>query len=54
MRRIVFDCERMKYPDTGLYHYCLNLGKHLEKNMETPGKEHQPAGGKPIFLHSSL
>ncbi len=33
MRQIVFDCERMKYPDTGLYHYCLNLGKHLEKNI---------------------
>jgi glycosyltransferase involved in cell wall biosynthesis len=23
----------MKYPDTGLYHYCLNLGKHLERNI---------------------
>jgi glycosyltransferase involved in cell wall biosynthesis len=23
----------MKFPDTGLYHYCLNLGKHLEKNI---------------------
>lgn len=33
MRKIIFDCERMKYPDTGLYHYCLNLGKHLEKNI---------------------
>jgi len=33
MQRIVFDCERMKYPDTGLYHYCLNLGKYLEKNI---------------------
>lgn len=33
MTRILFDCERMKYPDTGLYHYCLNLGKYLEKNI---------------------
>ncbi len=33
MHRIVFDCERMKYPDTGLYHYCLNLGRYLEKNI---------------------
>ncbi len=33
MQKIIFDCERMKYPDTGLYHYCLNLGKHLEKNI---------------------
>lgn len=33
MHKILFDCERMKYPDTGLYHYCLNLGKYLEKNI---------------------
>lgn len=38
MPRILFDCERMKYPDTGLYHYCLNLGKYVEKNIQL-GKE---------------
>lgn len=38
MKKIVFDCERMKYPDTGLYHYCLNLGQYLEKNAD-PGQE---------------
>lgn len=27
--RVVFDCERMKYPFTGLYYYCLHLGKAL-------------------------
>ncbi|MFZ9388186.1 MAG: glycosyltransferase family 4 protein [Chitinophagaceae bacterium] len=39
MRRILFDCERMKYPDTGLYHYCLNLGKYLEKNINLREEE---------------
>ena len=34
MYKIVFDCERMKYPDTGLYHYCLNLGRALERNID--------------------
>lgn len=29
--KIVFDCERMKYPHTGLYHFCLRLGKALLK-----------------------
>jgi glycosyltransferase involved in cell wall biosynthesis len=29
MKRIVFDCERMKYPNTGIYSYCYQLGKHL-------------------------
>lgn len=30
---VIFDCERMKYQDTGLYHYCLNLGNHLKHIM---------------------
>ncbi|MBK7561836.1 MAG: glycosyltransferase family 4 protein [Chitinophagaceae bacterium] len=34
MHKIIFDCERMKYPFTGLYHYCQNLGKYLEKNID--------------------
>lgn len=33
MQRIVFDCERMKYSNTGLFHYCLNLGKYLKQNL---------------------
>ncbi|SFE77106.1 glycosyltransferase family 4 protein [Spirosoma endophyticum] len=32
MIRITFDCERMKYANTGLYYYCLNLGKALQQN----------------------
>jgi len=34
MNKIVFDCERMKYSNTGLYHYCLNLGPHLEQKLD--------------------
>ena len=30
-KQVVFDCERMKYENTGLFHYCLNLGKHINK-----------------------
>ena len=30
-KRIVFDCERMKYPHTGLYQFCLQLGSSLRK-----------------------
>ena len=26
---IMFDCERMKYPHTGIYHFCLQLGSAL-------------------------
>lgn len=31
MNNIIFDCERMKYENTGLYHYCLNLGNHITR-----------------------
>lgn len=30
---IIFDCERMKYPNTGIYYYCLNLGLQLRKKL---------------------
>ena len=29
--KLVFDCERMKYPYTGLYEYCYQLGFALQK-----------------------
>lgn len=29
LQKVLFDCERMKYPHTGLYHFCLHLGKAL-------------------------
>ncbi len=34
MKNIIFDCERMKYASTGLYHYCLNLSRHISKNLD--------------------
>lgn len=34
MKKLLFDCERMKHPHTGLYHYCLNLGSALLKNKK--------------------
>jgi len=29
VKKVLVDLERMKHPNTGLYHYCLYLGKHL-------------------------
>ena len=39
VNRIVFDCERMKYENTGLYHYCLNLGSHITKFRRAGSEE---------------
>lgn len=38
-KRIIFDCERMKYPFTGLYYFCKELGTALLKNNENSDKE---------------
>lgn len=54
MMRIVFDCERMKYGNTGLYHYCLNLGKTLRRQAHSEQlsvylpRQHQAAFGPSI------
>lgn len=32
--QIVLDCERMKYANTGLYHYCLQLAQALQRNLD--------------------
>lgn len=52
MNRIIFDCERMKYKNTGLYHYCLNLGNHIAK-FTRPGTEelsfYSPLGVEYLF-----
>ena len=33
-KKIVLDCERMKYPNTGLYHYCLQLAMAIQRNLD--------------------
>ncbi|MBP6431233.1 MAG: glycosyltransferase family 4 protein [Ferruginibacter sp.] len=55
MQNIIFDCERMKYEDTGIYHYCYNLGLHLQQ-FANPFQEtityYTPFGINEIFEHS--
>jgi len=38
-KQLVFDAERMKYPHTGLYHYCLQLGLALQKIVDEKKEE---------------
>ena len=39
MSRIIFDCDLMKFPHTGLYYYCQNLGEHINTLLAA---ENQP------------
>jgi len=34
MKRIILDCDLMRHPNSGLYHYCLNLGKNIQPLLE--------------------
>jgi glycosyltransferase involved in cell wall biosynthesis len=38
MNRILFDCERAKEPNTGLFHFCLQLGGALLRHRD-PARE---------------
>lgn len=35
MNSIIFDCERMKYEETGIYYYCLNLGARIRERLDS-------------------
>ncbi len=39
LSKILFDCERMKYPHTGLYHFCWELGQELITQSQGTGIE---------------
>ncbi len=52
INRLIFDCERMKYENTGLYHYCLNLGNHITKFINPENEEltfYSPYGKAYLF-----
>lgn len=38
-KRIIFDAERMKYPHTGLYHYCHQLGNAIQQHIDNDSEE---------------
>ncbi len=33
LKNVLIDCERMRHPHTGLYHYCLQLGNSILKQI---------------------
>lgn len=34
MYKITLDCDLMRYRDSGLYHYCLNLGTYVKRILD--------------------
>lgn len=56
-KRIILDCDLMKFPNSGLYHYCLNLGnyvnRHLKKYKTDPISFYVPEREKKTFVSPS-
>ncbi len=40
MFKIILDCDLMRYKDSGLYHYCLNLGTYVKKALDEEQEGH--------------
>ncbi len=34
---IILDCDLMKFPNSGLYYYCLYLGNHVQNQLDSMG-----------------
>jgi glycosyltransferase involved in cell wall biosynthesis len=34
MYKVILDCDLMRYRDSGLYHYCLNLGTYVKRALD--------------------
>src|SRR4051812_17829021 len=39
MNEIILDCDLMRFRNSGLYHYCLNLGNYVDKFLENQRNE---------------
>jgi glycosyltransferase involved in cell wall biosynthesis len=39
MGKIILDCDLMRYRDSGLYHYCLNLGLYVQEALQAEGRD---------------
>lgn len=39
MASIILDCDLMRFPNSGLYHYCLNIGLAVNRQLEAAGQE---------------
>ncbi|MFZ1784840.1 MAG: glycosyltransferase family 1 protein [Ferruginibacter sp.] len=39
MHKIILDCDLMRHKDSGLYHYCLNLGVNVKRILDRDQQE---------------
>jgi glycosyltransferase involved in cell wall biosynthesis len=58
MQKIILDCDLMRYPNSGLYHYCLNLGNYVTEALLKEAKEslsfYIPENVKNVFAKNEI
>lgn len=58
MGKIVMDCDLMKFPNSGLYYYCLNLGVNINQLLDEQGGERMqfyvPPGERHTFKNNGI
>lgn len=56
MAKIILDCDLMKHRDSGLYHYCLNLGNYVTRALQHQSTDkiwyYVPPAEKTAFEHN--
>ena len=57
MRNIILDCDLMRFRNSGLHHYCLNLGIYVQRILENDAQYriacYTPASEAELFLSKS-
>ncbi|PZR25695.1 MAG: glycosyltransferase family 1 protein [Citrobacter freundii] len=39
MNEVILDCDLMRFPNSGLYYYCLNLGNYVQSQLSASEKD---------------
>lgn len=54
MNEVIIDCDLMRFPNSGLYYYCLNLGNHVQTHLSVSDagirvKQYVPKAAASVF-----
>lgn len=58
MASVILDCDLMKFPNSGLFHYCKNLGENIKMNVREPDDPsllmYIPSSVLPVFERNKI
>jgi glycosyltransferase involved in cell wall biosynthesis len=58
MKKIILDCDLMRHPNSGLYHYCMNLGNYVANILQKDENEsisfYTPPNVRNVFTKNKI